>query len=73
MPRFRANPFDFNLAMVGVAGLGALFAAELARQTHALAPVCGGAHCPACYVAAGLSVFAFWRAALWLRPHLRFA
>ena len=68
MPWSRALNLDLNLPIAGVAGLGAIWAAELARQTHALAPVCGGAHCPACYVAAGLSAVALWRAGVWLRP-----
>lgn len=64
---------DINLAIVGVTGLGAVWAAEIARQTHALAPVCGGAHCPACYVAAGLSAVTLWRVAAWLRPMMKTA
>jgi hypothetical protein len=71
MPWSRALNLDFNLAIAGVTGLGAVWAAELARQTHAFAPVCGGAHCPACYVAAGLSAVTLWRMAVWLRPMLR--
>jgi hypothetical protein len=71
MPWSRALNLDFNLAIAGVTGLGAVWAAELARQTHAFAPVCSGAHCPACYVAAGLSAVTLWRMAVWLRPMLR--
>ena len=73
MPWSRALNLDLNLSIVGVTGLGAIWAAELARQTHAFAPVCGGAHCPACYVAVGLGAVALWRAAVWLRPMLRLA
>lgn len=64
----RALIFDLNLPIAGLTGLGALFAIALARQSHAFAPVCGDAHCPACYVAAGLAVISVWRGALWLRP-----
>jgi hypothetical protein len=71
MPWSRAWMSDLNLPIAAVAGLGAIFAAALARQTHALAPICGGAHCPACYVAAGLSAVALWRGAMSLRPRLR--
>jgi len=67
MPWSRALNLDVNLAFVGIAGLGAIWAAEIARQTHAFAPICGGGHCAACYVAAGLSLVAVWRAAVWLR------
>ena len=67
----RGLNLDLNLSIAGVTGLGAIWAAELARQTHAFAPVCGGAHCPACYVAAGLSAVAMGSASLWLRPMLR--
>lgn len=67
----RALNLDLNLAIAGVTGLGAICAAALARQTHAFAPVCGGAHCSACYVAAGLGAVTLWRAAAWLRPLLR--
>ena len=70
MPWTRALNLDLNLSIAGIAGLGAIWAAELARQTHALAPICGGAHCPACYVAVGLSAVALVSAALWLRPRL---
>lgn len=73
MPWSRALNLDLNLSIVGVTGLGAIWAAELARQTHAFAPVCGGAHCPTCYVAAGLGAVALWRAAVWIRPMLRLA
>jgi len=69
----RGLNLDLNLSIAGVAGVGAVWAAELARQTHASAPVCGGAHCPACYVAVGLGAVALWRAAVWLRPMLRLA
>jgi hypothetical protein len=71
MLRSRALNLDLNLSIAGVTGLGAIWAAEVARQTHAFARVCGGAHCPACYVAAGLGAVALISAAQWLRPMLR--
>ena len=37
---------------------GALAALWIAQRTHAQAPLCGLAHCPACYVAAGLTAAA---------------
>lgn len=45
---------------------GAASAAVIAVRTHASAPLCGIAHCPACYVAAGLAAFGL--ALLMVRP-----
>ena len=38
-----------------IALYGAIAALVIALRTHALAPLCGLAHCPACPVAAGLA------------------
>jgi hypothetical protein len=43
---------------------GAVAALLIAMRTHAQAPLCGLAHCPACYVAAALAVFGLGLAAL---------
>lgn len=37
---------------------GAVAALGMALRTHAQAPLCGLVHCPACYVAAGLTTAA---------------
>ncbi len=55
MRLFASLPREAHLATAGISFLGALGAMVIALRTHETAPLCGGAHCPACYVAAVLA------------------